>query len=151
MAHSGHFFTRWVLGSKQIAISKDAKRKCWLVEKCFRNGLTYPNKNGKTYQRKWKKKKKKKCCTCFVNNFFFLFILYSDNMKFTYQQRCCNSILTNFEKLIDVSLFNDVYFLYIFDFEEGSCQEFHKHGVFSEFSVKTFTHYNSSQFFWMRC
>ena len=60
MAHSGHFFTRWVLGSKQIAISKDAKRKCWLVEKCFRNGLTYPNKNGKTYQRKGRKKKKKK-------------------------------------------------------------------------------------------
>ena len=34
---------------------------------------------------------------------FFSFLLYSDNIKFTYQQRCCNSILTSFEKLIDVN------------------------------------------------
>ena len=33
-----------------------------------------------------------------------------ESIKLTYQPRCCSSIFTSFEKLIDVNLFIDMYF-----------------------------------------
>lgn len=47
---------------------------------------------------------------------FFSFLLYSDNIKFTYQQRCCNSILTSFEKLIDINWMICIFYRYVWFF-----------------------------------
>ena len=46
-----------------------------------------------------------------ISFFIFFSFLIVDNINFTYKSRCYNSIFTNFEKLLDVNLFTDMYFL----------------------------------------
>ena len=43
--------------------------------------------------------------------FFFFFFFIVDNVEFTYQPRFYNNVFTNFEKLIDVNFFSNMYFL----------------------------------------
>ena len=43
--------------------------------------------------------------------FFFFSFFIVDNVEFTYQPRFYNNVFTNFEKLIDVNFFSNMYFL----------------------------------------